>query len=217
MSEPLRCPHCGIRRAALAVSLDLCPTCLLATALSKEDAPCPYQVMTPIGEDSGGVTYLAQALTGARSHVALKVCGPRDDADTVLTRYCRWRPALARIQHPSIGKLLDVGLTAEGRLYVASEYVPGWPMTALGSYRSVGMSERVALAGQLTSAVEAAHAAGIVHLKLDTSKVKISTAKRPRATILGFGSSLILDGTDGPTDADQLALARIIRQLGTEP
>ena len=216
MSESLRCPRCGTKRAAHAVPLDLCPACLLATALSRDDQPCPYQVMTPIGEDSGGVTYLAQALTGARQHVALKVCGPRDDADVVLSRYVRWQPALARVQHPSVGKLLDVGLTAEGRLYVASGYVHGRPLAALGSLGSVGMSTRVELARQLAGALDAAHAEGVVHLKLDASKVKVSTASRPHATILGFGSSLILDGADGPPDVDRLALARIIRELGVE-
>ena len=185
MSEPLKCPRCGTRRAAQA-SLDLCPTCLLAAALSKDDDPCPYHVMTPIGEDAGGVTYLAQALTGARKYVALKVCGPRSDADTVLSRFDRWKPALARIRHPSVGTLLAVGLNAEGRLYLAAEYVPGWPLTALGSHGSVGMSERIELGRQLTGAVEAAHAAGVIHLKLDASKVKISTASGLHATILGF-------------------------------
>ena len=182
-----------------------------------DDEPCPYEVMAPMSEDSGGVTYLARALTGTRGYVALKVCGPRDDADAVLSRYRRWQPALARVQHPSIGKLLDVGLTAEGRLYVASVYVPGWPLTALSSRESVGMSERVELARQLTGAVDAAHAAGVVHLQLDASKVKVSTANGPHATILGLGSSLIVDGTDGTPHVDRVALARIVGELGIEP
>ena len=182
-----------------------------------DDEPCPYRVLAPIAEGSSGVTYLAQALTGARGYVALKVLGPRDDVDAVLSRYQHWKPALARIQHPSVGKLLDVGPTAEGLLYIASEYVAGWPLTALGSRASMGMDERVEMARQLTGAIDAAHAAGVVHLKLDTSKVKISTANGPHATILGLGSNLIVDGADGRPDVDRLALARIIRELGVEP
>ena len=213
----MRCPRCGTVRAAQAAPLDLCPACLLTTALLMDDEPCPYQVLAPIGEDSSGVTYLAQALTGGRGYVALKVLGPRDDVDAVLSRYQHLKPALARIQHPSIGKLLDVALTAEGLLYVASEYVAGWPLTALGSRASMGMDERVEIARQLTGAIDAAHAAGVVHLKLDTSKVKISTANGPHATILGLGSNLIVDGADGRPDVDRLALARRIRACGVEP
>ena len=217
VSRPVRCPRCGTVRAAQAAPLDLCPACLLTTALLMDDEPCPYQVLAPIGEDSSGVTYLAQALTGGRGYVALKVLGPRDDVDAVLSRYQHWKPALARIQHPSVGKLLDVGLTAEGLLYVASEYVAGWPLTALGSRASMGMDDRVEIARQLTDAIDAAHAAGVVHLKLDTSKVKISTANGPHATILGLGSNLIVDGANGRPDVDRLVLARIIRELGVEP
>ena len=216
VSEPLRCPRCGTVRAAQVVPLDLCPACLLATALSIDDEPCPYQVLAPIGEDSRGVTFLAQASTEARGYVALKVLSPRDDADAVLSRYRRWKPALTRVQHPSVGKLLDVGLTAEGRLYVASEYVAGWPLAALGSRASVGRPERVEIAKQLTDAIDAAHAAGVVHLKLDASKVKISMANGLQVTILGLGSSLVVDGADGPPDVDRRALSRIIHELGVE-
>ena len=214
--EPLKCSRCGTRRPARAAPLDPCPACLLATALSIDDGPCPYDVMTPMGQDSGGVTYLARALTGGRGYVALKVCSPRDDADTVLLRYQRWKPALARIRHPSVATLIDVGLTAEGLLYVASEYVAGWSLTALGSHASVGVHERALLARQLIGAVDAAHETGVVHMKLDASKVKISTADGPHATILGLGSSLIVDGREAQRQPDLLALVRLIRDLGIE-
>ena len=216
-SRPLLCPRCGTVRAAHAAPLDLCPACLLTTALSMDDDEPPYRVLTPIGEDARGVTYLAQALIGARGRVALKVLAPRDDVAAVLSRYRHWKPALDRIQHPGVGRLLDVGLTAEGRLYVASEYVAGWPLTALGSHASMETADRLDIARQLTDAIEAAHAAGVVHLKLDTSRMKISTANGLHATVLGFGSSLVIDGASGHPDIDRLTLARILGQLGVTP
>jgi len=181
-----------------------------------DDEPCPYQVMAPMSEDSHGVTYLALALTGARGYVALKVHGLRDDTEVILSRYQHWKPALARVQHPSVGKLLDVGMTAEGLLYVASEFVVGWPLTALASRASVGIGERAKMAHQLIGAIGAAHAAGVVHLKLDASNVKISTANGPHATILGLGSSLIVDGAEARPEADLLALVRLVHDLGIE-
>jgi len=186
------------------------------TALSMDDEPCPYQVMAPMSEDSHGVTYLALALTGARGYVALKVHGLRDHTEVILSRYQHWKPALARVQHSSVGKLLDVGMTAEGLLYVASEFVAGWPLTALASRASVGIGERAKMAHQLIGAIGAAHAAGVVHLKLDASNVKISTANGPHATILGLGSSLIVDGAEARPEADLLALVRLVHDLGIE-
>src|SRR5258708_39868178 len=117
--------------------------------------------MATMSEDSRGVTYLAQALAGARGYVALKVYGPRDDVHAVMWRYQRWQPVLDRIEHPSVAKMLEVGLTAEGLLYVASEYVAGWPLTAIGSRVAIGAEERAEMARQLTSALDAAHAAGV--------------------------------------------------------
>jgi hypothetical protein len=75
------------------------------------------------------------------------------------------------------------------------------------------MTDRKELARQLTAALDDAHAAGVVHLKLDTSKVKISTASSPHATILGLGSGLVVDGLEGSPDVDRLALTRILHQL----
>jgi hypothetical protein len=216
VTDASRCPRCGTLPASLGASLDLCPACLFTTALSMDEEPCPYDVMAPMGQDSRGVTYLARALTGTHGYVALKVHGPRDDAEEVLSRYQRWKPALACARHPSLGKLLDVGLIAEGRLYVASEYVAGWPMTALGSRASVGIDERAQMARQLAGAIEAAHAAGVVHLKLDASRVKISTADGPHAAILGLGSSLIVDGAEAQREPDLLALVRLVGDLGIE-
>lgn len=216
VTDHSRCPRCGTLRTTRAAALDLCPACLLTTALSMDDEPYPYQVMAPIGEDSHGVTYLAQALTGGRGQVALKVHGQREDAEAVLSRYRDWKPALARVQHPSVCKLLDVGLTAEGRLYVASEYVAGWPLTALDSHASIGIDARAEMARQLIGAIEAAHAAGVVHLKLEASKVKTSTVNGPHATILGLGSSLIVDGAKARPEPDLLALVRLVRDLGLD-
>jgi|KBSSwiS6_1023812.scaffolds.fasta_scaffold01184_3 hypothetical protein len=210
-SEPIKCRRCGTAHA-VQTSFDLCPRCLLGNALAMGDEPCPYQVIAPIDEDAGGITYLAQGITRSHRQVALKIHGWRDDTEQVMSRYQRWKPVLARVRQRSASTLLDVGLTADGFLYQASEYVPGWPLSALESH-SVGMTDRKELARQLTAALDDAHAAGVVHLKLDTSKVKISTASSPHATILGLGSGLVVDGLEGSPDVDRLALTRILHQL----
>jgi serine/threonine protein kinase len=209
-----QCPQCGTVRAVQAAPLDLCPACLLATALAIADEPCPYQVLAPIGQGASGVTYLAQALSGVGGYVALRILRPRDDVDAVLLRYQHYKQALAQIEHPSVGRLLAVGLTADGLLYVASDYVTGWPLTAIGSHASMSIDERGEVMRQLTAGIDAVHAAGMVHLTLDASHVKISTAKGLHATILGLGSSVIVDGAAGAQAVDRRALAQIADALG---
>ncbi len=215
--KTMQCPQCGTVRAGHAAPLDLCPACLLATAMSSDDEPCPYQVLAPIGEGSGGVTYLAQALSDVGGYVSLKILRPRDDVDAVLSRYRQWKPALARIHHRTVARLLEVGVTADGLVYVASEYVAGWPLTEVGSRPALGASERDEIASQLTAAMESAHAEGVLHLKLNSSKVKISRATGIHATVLGFGTSVIVDGADGRLEDDRRALATIIKEFSVDP
>jgi eukaryotic-like serine/threonine-protein kinase len=213
VTDDSRCPRCGAALIARAGGIEVCARCLLTTALSLTVEACPYEVMAPMDEDGAGVTYLAREPGGTGAYAALKLYGPQIDVEAVLSRYRRWKPALDRLRHPGVARLLDVGLTAEGRLYVASEYVAGWPLTTLRAHPSVGASERAELSRQLTESIAAAHAAGVVHLRLTASRVKISTATGPRATVLGFGSALVIDGADGSPDCDRQALAQIIGVL----
>lgn len=229
MSQSVSCPRCGTARHTWSEAHDLCPSCLLTTALSLEGEPCPYRVLTPIGESHDAVTYLAQAPFPSRGYVALKMLRPRTDVEAVLSRYQHWKSPLARLRHPSIARLLDVGLTEEGLVYVASEYVAGWSLTSMSPrHREAVLVEtaveaameridRGEIVRQLTDAVHAAHAAGVAHLKLDATKVRLSTANGLHATILGFGSSLIVDGADVRTEQDLAALAQLASDLDIEP
>jgi serine/threonine protein kinase len=212
VASPSRCPRCGSPDSAHALAAGLCPSCLIAAALSEDDGPCPYRVLAPMDEDAAGVTYLAQSLSGLRGYVALKVHDRHRDIDAVLARYEQWKPALAAVRHPSLSRFVDAGVTAEGLLYIATEYVAGSPLTTLESPLS-DVEARSTLTSQLTGAIAAAHAEGLAHMSLEPSKVKISTADGPHATILGLGTRLVVDGVEPRQTADLEALARLIRRL----
>ncbi|MGQ0733889.1 MAG: hypothetical protein ACT4QD_09565 [Acidobacteriota bacterium] len=162
------------------------------------------------------MTCLAQALTRASGLVVLKVYRACEEADAILARYQRWKPALSRIEHPAVGTLLDVGLTGDGHIYAASAYVAGRPLTPATVRSSVPLLLRRPIVKQLGDAVDAAHAAGVVHLGLTASKVKLATTTVPHATILGFGSRVIIDGEEGSPDEDRRALAHLVREVGLE-
>src|SRR5438034_5479449 len=182
------CPQCGTSLPTAGSSaLDLCPACLLAAALSTAGAPCPYQVVAPIAESARGTTYLAQSAGRARGCVALKIFAPRDDVDDVLARYERWKPALAKVRHPNVARVLDAGLTDEGLLYVASPFVAGWPLSSIDRRQAIGPDVRNDIARQLVAAVAAIHDAGLAHLALDAGNIRVSTTSGVHATVLGLG------------------------------
>ena len=212
----MHCPQCGADLPAAGSSpLDLCPRCLLSAALNADPDSCPYHIVAPIAESRTGTTYLAQPMPG-RDVVALKIFGERDDADEVLARFARLKPAFARVNHPGVAPLLDVGLTDEGLLYLAARFVPGWQLGAIDDHKSVGHDSRVEIARQLTAAIAAIHEAGLAHLAIDASKVRVSTAGGIRATLLGFGVRMIVEGAEPSRGQDCGALAKLLGGIGVE-
>lgn len=215
MTVSLVCPQCGRARTADPALHGLCPACLLAAVASSDDddRECPYEVLAPIEEDALGVTYLAQwKRAPVPVFAALKVVRAAD-GPAILSRFHQWQPALARLHHPGAAKVIDAGLTMDGSVYIASQYVAGSPLSEMLSRPSLARGDRVEIARQLTEAVGAAHAAGVVHLQLDASKVKVSTAGGLHASIVSFGLGAIAEGRVGGPDIDRLALEHLIRRL----
>jgi eukaryotic-like serine/threonine-protein kinase len=211
------CPQCGRPRSSDAatsmLASGLCPACLFATAASLDDEAWPYQVLAPIAQDVQGITYLAErSANGVRGFVALTVIAG-GSGEAILSRFHELKTALARLHHPGAAKVLDAGVTPDGSVYVASEYVAGPTLSEMVARQSLDRSERAEIARQMTGAVAAAHAAGVVHLDLDGSNVRVSTAGGLRAWITGFGVSVIVAGRAGAPDTDLVALDTLIRQL----
>jgi serine/threonine protein kinase len=207
------CLQCGRPRTYDAATHGLCPACLFATAASMDDEVWPYQVLAPIEQDDLGITYLAERVASSgRSFVALKVVAS-GNGEAIRSRFHELKPALARLQHPGAAKVLDAGTTPDGSVYVASEYIAGTTLSEMASRLSLERAERAEIARQMTEVIGAAHAAGVVHLDLDGSKVRVSTAGGLRAWITGFGVSVIVAGRTGGPDTDLVALGALIRQL----
>ena len=63
-----------------------------------------------------------------RKLVAIKVVKRGMDTEYVLERFHNERQILAHFDHPNIAKLLDGGVTADGRPYVVMEFIAGRPI-----------------------------------------------------------------------------------------
>jgi tRNA A-37 threonylcarbamoyl transferase component Bud32 len=98
-------------------------------------------------------------------------------------------------------------------VYIASQYVAGSPLSGMLSRHTLQRGDRAEIARQITEAVGAAQAAGVAHLRLDASMVKVSVAGGLRASVIGFGLSAILDGRLGGPDVDASALDDLLRRL----
>ena len=129
-----------------------------------------YQILGELGRGGMGVVYQARQL-GLQRTVALKMvlngiqAGPKD-----LARFRAEAAAIARLQHPNIVQIYDVG-EAAGRPYFVLEFVAGGSLAQ--HLRGTPQPARPAaqLVETLARAVHAAHASGVIHRDLKPANI----------------------------------------------
>ncbi len=144
-----------------------------------------YEILARIGDGGMGVVYRARDPELDRD-VALKLLHPHLDeaAADAQARLVREAQALARLSHPAVVGIHDVG-TIDGRVFLAMELVEGvtlrqWLASAERSCRDV-----VRVFMQAGEGLAAAHAAGLVHRDFKPENVLVN--QNGRARILDFG------------------------------
>lgn len=156
----------------------------------------PYRIEAEVGRGGMGVVYRVSRADGAfRKQLALKLVKRGLDTDEVLARFRLERQVLASMEHPGIARLLDGGMTEDGRPYLVMEYVDGQPIVAFCDARRLAVDARLALFEQVCEAVQHAHRRLVVHRDLKPSNILIrgDDAGVPRPKLLDFGIARLLD------------------------
>jgi len=157
----------------------------------------PYTLLQEIGRGGMGVVYLAdRADVGKR--VALKLVSGELAAPGRIERFLYERRVLARLEHPNIARLHDVGVTADGTPWLAMEYVAGQRIDAWCNTRNAALRERLALFEQVCDAVAYAHRNLVVHRDLKPSNILIGEDGAPKLVDFGI-AKLLEDTTAGAT------------------
>ena len=127
--------------------------------------------------------------------VAIKLLARRRDASGVLNkRFEREARAEAKIVHPNVVSVHDVGENADGRPYIVMDYVEGEPLSDLIAGTPLS-SERVAAIGfGVARALAAAHALGIFHRDVKPANIIIDGQGVPH--LMDFGLARELDEDD---------------------
>ncbi len=159
----------------------------------------PYRIVREIGRGGMGVVYLAERDDDQyRKRVALKVVrrGPEPD-DHLIRRFVEERQILASLDHPSIARLLDGGMTADGLPFFAMEYVEGTPIDRYCDERRLPIEARLELFRGACEAVRYAHGKLVVHRDLKPSNILVTEAGEVK--LLDFGIAKLL-APQGPED-----------------
>ena len=160
----------------------------------------PWRLLREIGRGGMGVVYLSERADGQfRQTAALKLLKPGLDTDEIQSRFLRERQILARLQHPNIARLLDGGVTEDGRPYFAMEYVAGRPITEVCDGKHATVDERLRLFRDACHAVQYAHGSLVVHRDLKPSNILV--AEDGPVKLLDFGIARLLAEEPGGAGA----------------
>jgi serine/threonine-protein kinase len=137
-----------------------------------------YRIQREIARGGMGVVYEADDVELQR-HVAIKVLASELASEDAVERMRAEARTMARLEHPGIVPLHDVGLLPDGRLWYAMKLVRGRRLDEL----SAAPAELLRVFLRICEAVSFAHANGIVHCDL-----------KPENVMLGdFGEVLVMD------------------------
>ena len=147
-----------------------------------------FRLVEFIGQGGMGVVYRAERTDGIQQNVAVKLIGS-DLAKTGQDRFKRETQLLARLEHPSIARLIDAGIEA-GRAWIALEFVAGQPIDAYCERRALPLRARVRLLAELAAAVSAAHRMLVVHRDIKPANVLVTADGVPKLIDFGIATAL---------------------------
>jgi serine/threonine-protein kinase len=163
--------------------------------MRNETEPVPerlgaYRIVREIGRGGMGVVYEAERADGQfLRRVAIKLLrGGQDPA--LRQRVLAERQILATLEHPDIARLLDGGVTGDGRPYLVMEHVEGLPVDVFCDRMRLSIPERLRLFTMIGRAVAYAHRNLVVHRDLKPSNIMVTADGRVK--LLDFGIAKLL-------------------------
>lgn len=168
------CPACllqlGLRQVPPQSGHAASPTAMPAAADLSPHFP-QLEMIRNIGRGGMGAIYLARQSSLGR-YVALKLLTAEVSTDAAFVeRFEREARALAMLSHPHIVTVFDFGRTVEGLAYLIMEYVEGANLRQAMEARRMTPAEAVTLMVTISSAIEYAHAKGVVHRDLKPENI----------------------------------------------
>ena len=178
--------------------VDGCVSCreLLSEAAQLLETPEPavermgrYEVVSLLGQGAMGVVHLARDLELQRK-VALKVLrAPEKDVARARMHLFQEARALARLSHPHVVTVHEVGEDL-GRVFLVMEFVEGGTLRRWSALAPRPWREVVRMLQGAGEGLGAAHAAGMVHRDFKPENVLLGADGRARVTDFGLAGEL---------------------------
>jgi eukaryotic-like serine/threonine-protein kinase len=152
----------------------------------------PYEIIEPLGKGGMGEVYRATDDRLGRS-VAIKVIADAADVSAdARERFHREARAIARLEHPRVCRVYDVGFD-HGIDYLVMEYLEGETLASRLTHGSIASDESIEIGGQIADGLAYIHQQGLAHRDLKPGNVILT---RTGVKLLDFGLAKWLAGTE---------------------
>jgi serine/threonine-protein kinase len=172
-----------------------------------------YELVREVNRGGTGSVWEGRHITLGR-RVAVKVLHTEAAANPeMVARFEREGQAAARIKHPNVAQMLDVGHD-ESRLWLVMELLEGEDLDTLLQREAPLPTERaVELMLPVIAAVASAHKAGVVHRDLKPGNIFLALdangAVTPKVVDFGFSKINVDDGNDDGLTREDTALGTL--------
>jgi tetratricopeptide (TPR) repeat protein len=155
-----------------------------------------YEILGVLGKGGMGIVYKARhrALNRLVALKMIRAAGPAEAA--ALARFRTEAEAIARLQHPHVVQIYEVG-EYDGLPYLALEFVEGGSLSQRLDGTPLPARQAAQLVEELARAVQAAHDRGLVHRDLKPTNVLLTAEGAPKVS--DFGLAKLMDSGAGPT------------------
>jgi len=142
-----------------------------------------YKLLNLLGEGGMGRVYKAVDLELNR-YVAVKLL--REDDPDFVTRLSTEAKTQARLDHPNICRVYDVG-KQDGKPFIAMEYIDGITLQSVRD--TLTIEDKVRIMRDVAGAMASAHEQGLIHRDLNPRNIMVERQERGgwRAVIMDFG------------------------------
>lgn len=171
-----------------------------------------YRIQRKLGHGGFGVVYLAADEKMLSRPVVVKALA--DDGkenDWIAKKFKQEIEALARIDHPSIVGIFDVGEMPDGKPYIVMQYVDGFSLRSLITPEGLDFWRAANIMRQTGRALSAAHDRGILHRDLKPENIMVQTlgGGDEQVKIIDFGIARVKNSVVSFTTASDKTVGTI--------